>query len=802
MDSLPPSFVLNDAAQSGLSDEENEDIRASSIIKTEIDLGADDILEDQTDEFTSLIRELKSTEEEAMEANHQGPLTPPRSVEEKPITVEDSEKESVVIKDVKLGGTQAVALEEESRVADIPVDSAASREVTPLALEDIGSQDKAPLVTVSLDSALQLDTSPLILEEASARLLDTIDSRKGDTSTPAERIPDLDDLEADTVEAIEAVLEGVSTGEASEFVDLLPSQEQEDILKLAMAQVADPCDLEMNKLLEEEEVTPAEVDTENTTSLVQEISAEDFAASERARKLAELKKTEDLINQAIVSVDHHQNSRLAPSAISEHDYSAPPNPCYQPAPWNFSQSQFPPHPVAGHPFPSEHYSGGSFYRGGETNTQTAVYVGRDGTQMSFTSRTSSSFYGTQFPMPQQYPPRPQYVPHHQQPYPFHQPQQHRYPSHALPQRQQFNNNNNTSLTQQGIKRKPGRPPKDPSIPKPPKQAKPPKEEKPKHIPGTKPYACDKCEKAYARQESLARHYATSHDGRTNSGAQVALKDQPFRCEICDQGFTFDNSRKRHMRKHTGEMPYPCPHCGQRFMFQESERRHSIKCPYKGMGPKAPAMKVALLSLKEATKLAKEQAEQALNQAQEKFNIKIEKSTHSDNYEEEFEEVITTVRSADGSLEIKREEPSPKRRRKQVMRSCLTKLSTDGALASTSATTQPLSSVNDQPLTPPSSVHSTVSTSPPPPISADESPQLGQQLASSAFVVQNNELAHLTEAQNLTSGGGYYPAPATPPEMSVLSEIQQYDIKPQVLPDLDGQYPLAEYNHHEYEFSQY
>ena len=71
-------------------------------------------------------------------------------------------------------------------------------------------------------------------------------------------------------------------------------------------------------------------------------------------------------------------------------------------------------------------------------------------------------------------------------------------------------------------------------------------------------------------------------------------------------------------------------CGQRFMFQESERRHSIKCPYKGMGPKAPAMKVALLSLKEATKLAKEQAEQALNQAQEKLNIKIEKSTHSVN----------------------------------------------------------------------------------------------------------------------------------------------------------------------------
>ena len=61
--------------------------------------------------------------------------------------------------------------------------------------------------------------------------------QSGDTSTPAERIPDLDDLEADTVEAIEAVLEGVSIGEASEFVDLLPSQEQEDILKLAMAQV-------------------------------------------------------------------------------------------------------------------------------------------------------------------------------------------------------------------------------------------------------------------------------------------------------------------------------------------------------------------------------------------------------------------------------------------------------------------------------------------------------------------------------------------------------------------------------------
>ena len=47
MDLLPPSFVLNDAAQSGLSEDENEDIRESSIIKTEIDLGADDILEEQ-----------------------------------------------------------------------------------------------------------------------------------------------------------------------------------------------------------------------------------------------------------------------------------------------------------------------------------------------------------------------------------------------------------------------------------------------------------------------------------------------------------------------------------------------------------------------------------------------------------------------------------------------------------------------------------------------------------------------------------------------------------------------------------
>ena len=90
-------------------------------------------------------------------------------------------------------------------------------------------------------------------------------------------------------------------------------------------------------------------------------SAEDFAASERARKLAELKKTEDLINQAIVSVDHHQNSRLAPSAITEHDYSVPPNPCFQPAPWNFSQCQFPPHPVAGQPFPSGGVTNANFY---------------------------------------------------------------------------------------------------------------------------------------------------------------------------------------------------------------------------------------------------------------------------------------------------------------------------------------------------------------------------------------------------------------------------------------------------------
>ena len=51
----------------------------------------------------------------------------------------------------------------------------------------------------------------------------------------------------------------------------------------------------------------------------------------------------------------------------------------------------------------------------------------------------------------------------------------------------------------------------------------------------------------------------------------------FKCEECDQSFSFENSKKRHMRIHNGEKPHECQKCRERFTFGPQLKRHIKIC---------------------------------------------------------------------------------------------------------------------------------------------------------------------------------------------------------------------------------
>lgn len=50
---------------------------------------------------------------------------------------------------------------------------------------------------------------------------------------------------------------------------------------------------------------------------------------------------------------------------------------------------------------------------------------------------------------------------------------------------------------------------------------------------------------------------------------IHTDERPYKCSVCDRGFTQSHSLTFHMRRHTGEKPFICDKCGNRFRQKEA-----------------------------------------------------------------------------------------------------------------------------------------------------------------------------------------------------------------------------------------
>ncbi|XP_037712288.1 zinc finger protein 1 isoform X2 [Drosophila subpulchrella] len=76
-----------------------------------------------------------------------------------------------------------------------------------------------------------------------------------------------------------------------------------------------------------------------------------------------------------------------------------------------------------------------------------------------------------------------------------------------------------------------------------------------------PYVCDQCEKAFAKQSSLARH-KYEHSGQ-----------RPYQCMDCPKAFKHKHHLTEHKRLHSGEKPFQCSKCLKRFSHSGSYSQH-------------------------------------------------------------------------------------------------------------------------------------------------------------------------------------------------------------------------------------
>lgn len=80
----------------------------------------------------------------------------------------------------------------------------------------------------------------------------------------------------------------------------------------------------------------------------------------------------------------------------------------------------------------------------------------------------------------------------------------------------------------------------------------------------KRYACDQCDKSFARLYHMKRHKMVVHE-----------KIRPFVCDICDKRFNSKGILKQHSTTHTGDQPHACDQCDRWFAQPAGLRKHKI-----------------------------------------------------------------------------------------------------------------------------------------------------------------------------------------------------------------------------------
>lgn len=95
------------------------------------------------------------------------------------------------------------------------------------------------------------------------------------------------------------------------------------------------------------------------------------------------------------------------------------------------------------------------------------------------------------------------------------------------------------------------------------------------------YVCPVCGQMFSLHDRLAKHMASRHKSRQNTGDTTA---KAYLCEVCKRSFARSDMLTRHMRLHTGVKPYTCRVCGQVFSRSDHlsthQRTHTGEKPYK------------------------------------------------------------------------------------------------------------------------------------------------------------------------------------------------------------------------------
>ncbi|XP_064464579.1 gastrula zinc finger protein XlCGF7.1-like [Ornithodoros turicata] len=81
--------------------------------------------------------------------------------------------------------------------------------------------------------------------------------------------------------------------------------------------------------------------------------------------------------------------------------------------------------------------------------------------------------------------------------------------------------------------------------------------------GERPFACTRCDRAFADRANLVSHIACAHH-----------KAKTHLCETCGKLFQARRTLRQHRRIHTGEKPFVCAVCQERFTRLISLRQHA------------------------------------------------------------------------------------------------------------------------------------------------------------------------------------------------------------------------------------